>query len=360
MGSSDPGQTMSLDGEVADVCRRLMPDFEPVSIAPAAAETSACRSVYQVEDRKGTQRLLKLFLDDDRRGADGDALATEAAALRQLHGLGCPVPELIASDAAVGATATEWLPGDTLESRLQSGTIGPEGRRAVVRALIAVDLAFRGLTKMQAGNRRERVTKELQSRLREDILELKVGPPWFVRPGHTDRWNRALDDAIELLTIGEWSHGSLDCSASNIVLANGRAYIIDLSILGAEWRERRAVRYGIATGSGRNGCEYMTLFDSATASFYSDMAGAAESGDEIAVQLDLHHLLLLLRALDRTGDVNPTGRSAAGGGTHGRGTVRGGDRELLAIVHRPLGPGQVGDSLRACLTSPHLTSPGIQ
>ena len=351
MRSNDPRQTVFLDGQVADVCRRLMPAFEPVSIEPAVAESSACRSVYRVADRKGTQRLLKLFLDDDRRGADEDALATEAAALRQLHGLGCPVPELIASDAAVGAIATEWLPGDTLESRLQSGAIGPEERRAVVRALVAVDIAFRGLTEAQEAERRERVKTELGSRLREDILDLKAGPPWFVRPGHTGRWNRALDEAIELLIIGEWSHGSLDCSASNIVLANGLAYIIDLSILGAEWRERRAVRYGIATGSDRDGSGSMTLFDSATASFYSDMAGVTESGDEITARLDLHHLLLLLRALNRTGDVKTTGEWTAGGGANGGRVVESGDRELLAIAHRPLGPGQLGDSLRACLIS---------
>ncbi len=351
MGSSDPGQTMSLDGAVADVCRRLMPDFEPVSIEPAAAESSSCRSVYRVTDRKGAQRLLKLFLEHDRRGADGDALATEAAALRQLHGLGCPVPELIASDAAVGAIATEWLPGDTLELRLQSGAIGPEERRAIVRALIAVDVAFRGLTETQGAERRDRVKKELRSRLREERSDLKVGPPWFVRPGHTDRWNRTLDEAIELLIFGEWSHGSLDCSASNIILSNGRAYVIDLSILGAEWCERRAVRYGIATGSGRNGGRSMSLFDSATARFYGNMAGVAESGDEIAARLDLHHLLLLLRALNRTGDVKTTGGWAAGGGAYGGGVVESGDRELLAIAHQPLGPDRIGDSLRACLIS---------
>ena len=351
MRSNDPGQTVFLDGEVADVCQRLIPDFEPVSIEPAVAESSARRSVYRVTDRKGTQRLLKLFLDDDRRGADDDALATEAAALRQLHGLGCPVPELIASDAAMGAIATEWLPGGTLESRLQNGAIGPEERRAVIRTLVAVDIAFRGITRTQGAERRERVKKELGARLREDISDLKVGPPWFVRPGHNGRWNHALDEAVELLIIGEWSHGSLDCSASNIILANGRAYVIDLSILGAEWCERRAVRYGIATGSGRDGGGSRTLFDSATASFYSDMAGAVESGDEIEVRLDLHHLLLLLRALNRTGDVKPTGGWAAGGGANGDGMMESGDRELLAIAHRPLGPGQVEDSLRACLIS---------
>ncbi len=354
MSLINPGPASSLESEIADVCQRLMPEFEMVSIEPAVHESSARRSVYRVVDRKGSRRLLKLFREDDRRGRDRDALSTESATLRQLHRLGCPVPELLADDADIGAIATEWLPGDTLESRLQSGAISPKERRAVVRALSSVDIAFREITETQGRERRGRVAKELVACFRNEISDLVAGPPWFVRSDSTGSWTRAIDEAFELLIEGDWSHGSLDCSASNIMLASGQAYVIDFSILGAEWCERRTVRYGVATGSGRSGDGYKTLFDVATAGFYSARGGGADSSEEFGARLDLHHLLLLLLALSRPGDAETPSGWAAGEGSDGAEARENRERKLLEIALRPLGPDPVGDSLRACLISPAI------
>lgn len=318
---------------IADICRLLMPEYEPVTIASAVPESPERKNVYRISDQAGREILLKVFPDDGRRGSDADALATEAAVLKHLHRLGCPVPELIAADFGVGAMATEWLPGDTLESRLQCGAVSPEEGKAVVRALAALDTAFQRITGAYG---RGRAGTELSARTREEISDLAAGPPWFIRPGSVDVWVGALDEAYEQIIAGHWSHGSLDCSASNVILAEGKAYVIDLSILGADWRERRAVRYGIATGSGRSNGKHRTIFDGATASFYCEVSGESDSSREVAARLDLHHLLVLLQALDRLGE--PEGKAT----------------DLLALAHLPLAPNPVADSLRSLLVGPAL------
>ena len=351
MSSNRPVPAGFPTGEVAEVCRRLLPDFEPVASEPAAPQSTASRSVFRVTDRRSRHILLKLFPDDGRRGDGADALATEAATLRHLHRLGCPVPKLLAADSTVGAIAIEWLPGETLESRLQGGAISRDERRAVVRSLDAVNTAFRGITGTAGRERRDRIEKEMKSRLRKEISDLEVGPPWFVRSGDASLWSQALDDAFERMIEGEWGHGSLDCSASNIILARGKVYIIDLSILGAEWCERRVARYCIATGAGRPGGRYESLFDVETAGYYSVRVGGANSRTAVVARLDLHHLLILLQALNRSGDRETRQRGQMPGA--GRAKSAGPDgraEELLALALRPLAPNSVADSLRYLLS----------
>ncbi len=347
MTLNEPGPAVRSNVDIADVCRRLVPDREPVVIEPAVPESPARGTAFRITDRKGRRLMLKIFPNDGLRGADGSALATEAATLRHLHRLGCPVPELLAADSAIGAIATEWLPGDTLESRLQGGAVSREERRAVVGALVAVDTAFRGMTGNQERARRERIAKELKERTRKQISDLTQGPPWFVGHASDSLWSRVLDDSFEQLAAGDWSHGSLDCSASNIILAGGKAYVIDLSILGAEWRERRAVRYAIATGSGCPEGRYETLFDAATAAFYGGMATGGGAAREVAARLDVHHLLVLVQALARIGDPEPrlTGRTPGAGGRNPDARAQ----QLLALALRTLAPNPVADSLRSLL-----------
>jgi hypothetical protein len=179
--------------------------------------------------------------------------------------------------------------------------------------------------------------RELIARTREELAEIASSPPVAVAPANHARWAQELDRAADAVTTGPWSYGSLDCSASNLLLADDHAYVIDLSILGAEWRERRSVRYAVATGSARPEGRYAGLFDADAAARYATLITGDESPEAVAQLLDLHHLLVLLAALAR----------------HNRSPANPPDpqrrRSLLELARRPLAPGGIAGALRALL-----------
>ena len=110
--------------------------------------------------------------------------------------------------------------------------------------------------------------------------------------------------------------------------------MLDLSILGAEWRERRTVRYAVATGIGRSDGGYASLFNQETAAQYATLVAGEESAAVIAGRLDLNHVLVLLGALARSTD-SPDAPAS-----------RRRRQSLLNLARRPLTPGGIAGALR--------------
>jgi hypothetical protein len=321
------------DADIRAICAKLLPEFDLESIDPATAG----HSVHRLESTSGERLALKLFADTGERGSGPEALATEAAALGELHRLGCPVPRLVAADREHGALATGWIDGRTLEARMQDRTLAPSERESVLRSLAAMETAYQALTARREPAAAAAAQRELIARTREELAHLALNPPVAVAPADRDRWAEAIETAADAITAGPWSYGSLDCSASNLLLAGDRAYVIDLSILGAEWRERRTVRYAVATGSSHPEGRYAGLFDTETAARYAGLIAGDEPPEAVAQLLDLHHLLVLLGALARA--------------RHSPGPPADRQRRqsLLELARRPLAPGGVAGALRDLL-----------
>ena len=333
MPSTEGGGGAIQRGDIQAICAKLLPEFN-LKLVDAAAPR---HSVYRIESTAGDRLALKLFPDSGERGSGPDSLATEAAALTELHRLGCPVPRLVAADRDHGTLAMEWIDGETLEERLQRSPLAEDERTAVVRGLAAMETAYGAMTEAQEPDRRAAARAELTARTGHELAAIAYSLPTAVAAADRDRWAEALEAVDDAITAGPWSYGSLDCSASNVVLAEGRAIVIDLSIMGAEWRERRTVRYAVATGSGRPDGGYVSLFNQETAARYATLVAGEESPEVLAERLDLNHLLALLGALARSNDSPdaPAGRRRR--------------QSLLNLALHPLAAGGVAGAIRDLL-----------
>ncbi len=316
--------------EVRTVCARLLPEFN-LKVVDAVARR---QSVYRIESAAGERLALKLFADSGERGSDPESLATETASLTELYRLGCPVPRLVAAERELSALAMEWIDGETLELRLQRSPLVEAESTAVLRSLAAMETAYQGLTVRHDPALAAAAHRELIARTRHELAALADSPLADIVSADRDRWAEIFETAATAVTAGPWSYGSLDCSASNLLLAEGGAFVLDLSILGAEWRERRTVRYAVATGIGRSDGGYASLFNQETAAQYATLVAGEESAAVIAGRLDLNHVLVLLGALARSTD-SPDAPAS-----------RRRRQSLLNLARRPLTPGGIAGALR--------------
>ncbi len=316
--------------EVRTVCARLLPEFN-LKVVDAVARR---QSVYRIESAAGERLALKLFAYSGERGSSPESLNTEAVSLTELHRLGCPVPRLVAAERELSALAMEWIDGETLELRLQRSPLVEAESTAVLRSLAAMETAYQGLTVRHDPALAAAAHRELIARTRHELAALADSPLADIVSADRDRWAEIFETAAAAVTAGPWSYGSLDCSASNLLLAEGGAFVLDLSILGAEWRERRTVRYAVATGIGRSDGGYASLFNQETAAQYATLVAGEESAAVIAGRLDLNHVLVLLGALARSTD-SPDAPAS-----------RRRRQSLLNLARRPLTPGGIAGALR--------------
>ena len=331
--------------DLTDLCRQLIPEHSITAIKHVRPTRHQRQNVYRLIDSSGLYILLKLFLNNGDRGSDADTFHMECTALKHLRHLGCPVPTLIAADANLGAIATEWIPGDTLTSRLINNTLTQGDRSLVAQMLTAFNTGFRSMTKQFDAKRQERIRRALESRTHDEIDGLAGDLASLIHPLDIIPWRENLEHSKRLISQGDWSHGSLDCNPSNIILTANTAYLIDISILGAEWCERRTVRYGIAPTSQGTSRQFKTMFNTAMVKYYSKLNCDPASSIAIGERIDLHHLIMGLQQLHNqlslpTRQVSPSVNVSLAPQTPGK-------RELLHLAAHKLSANRVSASLRA-------------
>lgn len=337
-----------LGPDLTDLCRQLIPEYSISAIEPVRPKHHRRKNVYRLIDSSGVSILLKLFLNNGDRGSDVDAFHVESAALKHLRHLGCPVPALIAADAGLRAIATEWIPGETLTSRLVNNTVSQDDRSLIARMLTAFNAGFRSMTEQFGSTRQNRIRRTLESRTYKEIDVVAKSLARFIHPPDIMLWKETLEHCKSLITQGDWSHGSLDCSPSNILLTENTAYLIDISSLGAEWCERRIVRYGIAPTRQGTSLQFKTVFNSAMVKYYSRLNGDPASFAAIADRIDLHHLIVGLQAVQNQLDL-PTGPASSSARAK-QPTSTTGEGELQRLVEHTLSANRVSASLRSIVS----------
>ena len=255
------------------------------------------RACYLVSGSDGRRWALKLY------GQDLDAYRTEKATLEQLAAFDAPTPHVIATKIEEAALLLSWVGEQTLDAVISHDRDDPQVS-AALRSLLAVDLIFADLS----GSRSESdqlIDEHLRERDRKELASTaracrSINPDLFdaedlLRPVYEIAWQ------------GSWNYGSLDCSASNLVSDGRSVAVVDFSVLGAEWVERRLVSYLIASGA-RGAADHFTC--AVTTPLALELIGLFEyigGGGYRPELLGVHRFLALLTALDRfeTGAAGP-------------------------------------------------------
>lgn len=244
---------------------------------------------YLAEGEKGRRWALKLY------GPDHTAYRTERETLQQLERFDAPTPRVVAADEDAPALLLSWHGDRTLDQVISARGDDPLIELGL-RALIAVELVFAQIS----GPREESdqiMVDHLRRRDEEDLLR-NARACRLVNPD--------LDDAEDLLRPiyeiawqGSWNYGSLDCSASNLVTDGESVTVIDFSVLGAEWVERRLASYLIASGARGAGQEYVCAITGELVLTLIDLFDFLGGGGYRPELIGIHRFLALLALLER-------------------------------------------------------------
>ncbi len=244
---------------------------------------------YLAEDGEGGRWALKLY------GADPTAFRTERETLQQLERFDAPTPRVVAADDQAPGLLLSWHGDRTLDQVISARSDDPL-IEVGLRALIAVELVF-----AQISGPREDSDQVMVDHLRRRDEEDLLGNARACRLINPD-----LDDAEDLLRPiyeiawqGAWNYGSLDCSASNLVTDGDSVTVIDFSVLGAEWVERRIASYLIASGARGAGEEYVCAINSELVLTLIDLFSFLGGGSYRPELIGIHRFLALLALLER-------------------------------------------------------------
>ena len=260
----------------------------PLSASPIT-EREGGAGTFLAQNDQGQRWVLKHYRSDPT------AYRTERETLQQLERFDAPTPRIVAADDQAPALLLSWHGDRTLDQVISARGEDPLVELAL-RALIAVELVFAQIS----GPREESddlMVDHLRRRDEEDLL----------RNARACRLiNPDLDDAEDLLRPiyeiawqGSWNYGSLDCSASNLVTDGESVTVIDFSVLGAEWVERRLASYLIASGARGAGQEYVCAITGDLVLTLIDLFDFLGGGGYRPELIGIHRFLALLALLER-------------------------------------------------------------
>lgn len=252
-------------------------------------ERAGGAGTFLARDDADERWVLKLY------GDDRTAYRTERETLQQLERFDAPTPRVVAADDEAAGVLLSWHGDRTLDQVISARRDDPLVELGL-RALIAVELVFARIS----GPRDESdqpMADHLRRRDEEDLLR-NARACRLVNPD--------LDDAEDLLRPiyeiawqGSWNYGSLDCSASNLVTDGETVTVIDFSVLGAEWVERRLASYLIASGARGAGPEYVCAITSDLVLTLIDLFDFLGGGGYRPELIGIHRFLALLSLLER-------------------------------------------------------------
>ncbi len=203
--------------------------------------------IHLAEDGEGGRWALKLH------GPDRDAYRTEKETLQQLARFDAPTPSVLGSDDDAAALLLSWHGDRTLDQIISERRDDPLVVVAL-RSLVAVELVFAQISGPR--DESDQLVAEHLRRRDQDELARNARACRLIDPDLHDA-EELLKPLYEIAWQGSWNYGSLDCSASNMVSDGESVTVIDFSVLGAEWVERRMASYLIASGARGAGEEYV-------------------------------------------------------------------------------------------------------
>ncbi len=282
--------------EVAAYLRRRIPELIGISVAKVAALSAGVWRV-QVEDGRELVAKYQIFAPLTR-GKAYDLLEVERDVLAVLCAAGCPVPRLLAIDAAAFFAIFESVGGKTLDDWVheQSGDT-----QSLVEQIIcgqrAIDTALECCTNSLAPRVAPGVDCEaLAIAWREVGQRAQWAAEALCRHLHRPPLSGAVRTALgamhAYLAQREPTLGSSDYNARNIVVAEAgpTASFIEFAKLGWDWTERRLVQYTTCMGSGRPGAVMHPLLDAPAARRYAELSVRADA----ARALDYHQIFFML------------------------------------------------------------------
>ncbi len=286
---------------VIDLVSRLLPGAVVAGVRPVAPSADRPPSVYKVMLGSGKVIAVKIAPGSSPGSVVQNTIATEATVLGRLGSLGCNTPRVVGFDATLGALATEWLEGPTLERNLSAGGPNAVDVEQLMREFLAIevclDSARKGLGEARSESARNSLVRETES-----VFESVRSAARAMAAASGRSPSTAEDAAVELqqqICAGLWTVGSRDYNASNIVLCPRGPFFVDFSGVGADWPERRAVGYLIATGAGRKGGNFVAALDQRGARIYDRLGAAVWEGHAAGASLDAHFLAAVLYSIER-------------------------------------------------------------
>jgi hypothetical protein len=256
--------------------------------------------VWRIELSAGRVLALKL-------AAERAPLDVEVQALHWLGRHRCSVPAVLAvsSERPPQWVALEWCGDQTLDVAAQGAGAARRARlgRELALALAEIEGAFAPFTARAQAD---------AARWQAQIQALRAqAAPWLAQAPATLAWllgrdvprkvGSSLRLAGEVALHAPAAAGSLDYSASNVVVGRGRLVVVDFAAIGVDWPARRFVQYGTATGAAAREPPrgtFATVITPEAVCAYAARAAALQGATVEAVQemVDAHDLLLLLAA----------------------------------------------------------------
>jgi hypothetical protein len=251
--------------------------------------------VYRVEDDRGAVYAVKAAVGA-RVDAEGDAISKEWAVVSILAAAGRPVARPVGYDERTRCMVTAWASGPTVDEAAQlASQVEPYSVTACLAGLREIEAEC----ERQVGGLRPYITHVTAADFLNDFAAsfARAREAYYVcvdtaselSEATVRRCDEAWKELWDALSTAPTTLGPLDVNARNLILGDAGPVFIDLSIVGADWSERRAVQY--LTSSGRAAGHVVSVLSPTMVRADASMDGAARH------RLDGHALLVACLAI---------------------------------------------------------------
>jgi len=277
-----------------------------ISLEPRSHKINGNR-IYKAELSSGKKVAIKTF------EADSDELAIESMnceveAIRYFSQMGCAVPDYIADSPMIKSMMTSWSGDHNLHQVLSSNEKHHITSQEVIRSIMSIEVTCLITPNMSSINHHSgtRAEELIRSQLRQrDLSYLPVyidGAKKLNPTANTSALTDAIISVLNIVNTGIWTYGSMDCKASNIVMRNDRATLIDFSMLGPDWIEKRLCSYCLSPSTKKHEPMFLSAFSKASYTMYDEIMAQWDINYPSESMLDVHFILALLSAASRLED----------------------------------------------------------
>tara|TARA_B100001123_G_C15237039_1_gene997571 strand:+ start:362 stop:1381 length:1020 start_codon:yes stop_codon:yes gene_type:complete len=287
---------------------QLLTDKTIISLQTYTVDSGS--EIYKAELSSGETLAIKVYKRDSYNLAL-ESMNCEVQAISYLNKMGCAVPEYIAADQSMISMATSWCGDHNLRQLISDNAAGQIEPTELIRSLMSVEVTYMSTPNMssvssQIDTRNEQL---IRSRLRQrDLSYLPTylkGAKRLNPTANTLELEMAIRKVLRTAKMGVWTYGSMDCNASNIVVRNGHATLIDFSMLGPDWIEKRICSYTMSPSIVKNEQLFFGALNGLSYKMYDEIMSQWIKDYPSKSQLDVHFTLGLLSAASKLPAQNP-------------------------------------------------------